>query len=109
MRHPHAGHTVKYVGRTEGPSADQVIRAAPTVLAALGDLLECGSCDIPSAELDVFCVATLNLLAQLSEEYAELAGIGTDELVQLLANKLFVDPNQVRQPKDRQAPLNTDG
>ncbi len=69
------------------------------VLAVLGDLLNQGVCDLPSRDLDVFCVATLNVLAQLAEEYAELAGLSPAELVELFASRLFVDSRQVREPK----------
>ena len=82
---------------------------APSVLAALSDLLEQGGCDIPGADLDVFCVATLNLLAHLVEEYAELAGLTTEDMLQLLAGKLFVDSREVRKPSTRQTPLSSDG
>jgi hypothetical protein len=97
------------VTQVQGPSADQVVGAAPAVLAALGDLLREGACDIPAEDLDVFCVATLNLLAQLSEEYAELAGISVTELVKNMAEKMFTDARQVRKPRNRPSTLNTDG
>ena len=92
------------MGQIQGPSPDQVIDVAPVVLAVLSDLLADGVCDIPSADLDVFCVATLNLLAQVAEEYAELAGITTEDLVRQLAGKLFSDSRQVRKPGTRQSP-----